>query len=69
MRLSIVRVEFIKLAMENKPLNLGQGFPDYGCPQHVTQGLADVMADKNLLLNQYTSGYVSHQYPSTPADT
>jgi len=52
-----VWVEFIKLAMENKPLNLGQGFPDYGCPQHVTQGLADVMADKNLLLNQYTRGY------------
>ncbi|XP_037078994.1 kynurenine--oxoglutarate transaminase 3-like [Pollicipes pollicipes] len=50
-------VEFIQLALENKPLNLGQGFPDYGCPKHVTQGVADVMADPNLLLNQYTRGY------------
>ena len=52
-------MEFIQLALENKPLNLGQGFPDYGCPKHVTEGLAEVMHDPNLLLNQYTRGYVS----------
>ncbi|XP_043242761.1 kynurenine aminotransferase-like isoform X1 [Amphibalanus amphitrite] len=50
-------VEFIQLALEHKPLNLGQGFPDYGCPKHVTEGLAEVMHDPNLLLNQYTRGY------------
>lgn len=52
-----VWVEFNQLAQQYKPLNLGQGFPDYGCPKHVTDALKSVMDDSNLLLNQYTRGY------------
>ncbi|XP_046443032.1 kynurenine aminotransferase-like [Daphnia pulex] len=52
-----VWVEFIALAMEHKPLNLGQGFPDFAPPQHVTDALADVSKADNVLLQQYTRGY------------
>ena len=55
----LLRVEFIQLAQEQQPLNLGQGFPDYGCPKHVTEGLAELARDPNLLLHQYSRGYVS----------
>ncbi|CAG2118257.1 unnamed protein product, partial [Medioppia subpectinata] len=30
-----VWVEFIQLAQDYKPLNLGQGFPDFAAPSHV----------------------------------
>lgn len=37
-----VWVEFIQLSLDHKPLNLGQGFPDYeSAPAHVAKGLAD----------------------------
>ncbi|KAL1138796.1 hypothetical protein AAG570_008858 [Ranatra chinensis] len=49
--------EFIQLAIENKPLNLGQGFPDFAAPQHVTKALADIVTGENVLLQQYTRGY------------
>ncbi|XP_065576805.1 kynurenine aminotransferase-like [Artemia franciscana] len=52
-----VWVEFIQLALEQKPLNLGQGFPDFAAPDHVTKSLADVATGENLLMNQYTRGY------------
>jgi len=54
---SSVWVEYIKLALEEKPLNLGQGFPDFACPDHVTKALADVATGENLLLHQYTRGF------------
>ena len=47
------------MALEYKPLNLGQGFPDYPPPDYVTKGLVDVLTDSNCLLNQYTRGFVS----------
>ncbi|XP_014248930.1 kynurenine--oxoglutarate transaminase 3 isoform X2 [Cimex lectularius] len=49
--------EFNALAAEHKPLNLGQGFPDFAPPSHVTQALADVAKDDNILLHQYCRGY------------
>ena len=53
-----VWVEFIQLALEVKPLNLGQGFPDYGVPETVRKALAEVcLKEENTLLNQYTRGY------------
>ncbi|XP_019753728.1 kynurenine aminotransferase isoform X1 [Dendroctonus ponderosae] len=50
-----VWVEYIQLAMEYKPLNLGQGFPDYPPPEYITDALMQVASDGNL--HQYTRGY------------
>ncbi|XP_075226350.1 kynurenine aminotransferase isoform X2 [Lycorma delicatula] len=49
--------EFIKLAVEHKPLNLGQGFPDFAAPEYVTKALADIALSDNALLHQYTRGF------------
>lgn len=51
--------EFIQLALEEKPLNLGQGMPDYeeAAPSHVKQNLVKAVAGPNYMLNQYTRGY------------
>lgn len=43
--------------MKYKPLNLGQGFPDYPPPEYVTDALMQVASDRNL--HQYTRSYVS----------
>lgn len=52
-------MEYIQLALEHKPLNLGQGFPDFAAPEYVTKALADIAKGDNLLLHQYTRGFVS----------
>ena len=52
-----VWVEFIQLAADYKPLNLGQGFPDFAAPPQVSQALADATLSPNVLLNQYTRGF------------
>ncbi|XP_049885797.1 kynurenine aminotransferase isoform X2 [Pectinophora gossypiella] len=53
-----VWVEYIQLALEYKPkVNLGQGFPDYHAPKHVTKALADISNGENPLLHQYTRGF------------
>ncbi|XP_061393634.1 kynurenine aminotransferase [Musca vetustissima] len=49
--------EYIALAMEYKPLNLGQGFPDDAAPEYVTKALAEIAKDENPLLQQYTRGF------------
>lgn len=54
----IARVEFVRLATENKPLNLGQGFPDFAAPTDVQEGLIE--ANGHAHLHQYTRSYVSH---------
>ena len=51
------RVEFVKIALEHKPLNLGQGLPDDLIPEYVTKALADVSNDKTIALHQYTRGF------------
>merc|ERR1719342_1169323 len=51
-----VWVEFIQLALEYKPLNLGQGFPDDLVPNSVLDSLAEV-AQESVFLNQYTRGF------------
>jgi kynurenine--oxoglutarate transaminase/cysteine-S-conjugate beta-lyase/glutamine--phenylpyruvate transaminase len=40
-----VWVEFVKLALEYKPLNLGQGLPDDLVPEYVLQSLAGKYTD------------------------
>jgi len=52
-----VWVEFVKLALEYQPLNLGQGLPDDLVPHYVLQSLSDVMTDPNQTLQQYTRGF------------
>lgn len=54
-----VWVEYAALAAKYKPINLGQGFPDFAAPSVVTRALGDVACDKNVLLHQYTRGFVS----------
>ena len=49
-------MEFIALALEYQPLNLGQGLPDDLVPDYVTQGLQEVSADVNAM-HQYTRGF------------
>ncbi|CAG9765009.1 unnamed protein product [Ceutorhynchus assimilis] len=50
-----VWVEYIQLALDHKPLNLGQGFPDYPPPKYVTDALIEVASNRNL--HQYTRGF------------
>lgn len=52
-----VWVEFIQLAIDYKPLNLGQGFPDFAAPTHVTSSLAKATNGSQYLLNQYTRSF------------
>ena len=55
-----VWVEFIQLALDYKPVNLGQGFPDFEAPEVVRKALAEaVVGPNNNALNQYTRGFVS----------
>lgn len=49
--------EYIQLAMQYKPLNLGQGFCDYPVPSYITEALAATAKSDNSLLHQYTRGF------------
>lgn len=55
-----VWVEFTGLAKEYNACNLGQGFPDYAQPKHITDALAKAAA--NTMMNQYTRSYVGKQF-------
>ncbi|KAK2153109.1 hypothetical protein LSH36_307g03010 [Paralvinella palmiformis] len=52
-----VWVEFGRLAVEHKAVNLGQGFPDHFPPQYVRDALSDVSNSDSELLYQYTRSY------------
>lgn len=52
-----VWVEYIQLASEYKPLNLGQGFTDYPVPEFIRKALEDAATSSNPLMNQYTRGF------------
>jgi len=54
----LYRIEYNNLAMITKPLNLGQGFPDYEPPSRFSNFLAEVASEKNLYSHQYTRGLV-----------
>lgn len=58
----LVRVEYIQLGLQYKPLNLGQGFPDYYAPENVTNALAAVAKSDNPLMQQYTRGFVHNKF-------
>lgn len=55
-----VWVEFIQLALDHKPLNLGQGFPDFAAPKELVESLHNVtrQVDRQTILNhQYTRSF------------
>ncbi|XP_032667445.1 kynurenine--oxoglutarate transaminase 3 isoform X2 [Odontomachus brunneus] len=52
-----VWIEYNQLAQQYKPLNLGQGFPDYHAPKNITDALAATANSDNPLLQQYTKGF------------
>ena len=56
---NVPRVEFIQLALEHKPLNLGQGLPDDLVPDYVVDALREVVIDQSMgvALHQYTRGF------------
>lgn len=56
-----VWVEFIQLALDYKPLNLGQGFPDFSAPKYLIESLHnatdDTLHPQKYLNNQYTRSF------------
>eukprot|EP00088_Acartia_fossae_P047136 TRINITY_DN5107_c0_g1_i4.p1 TRINITY_DN5107_c0_g1~~TRINITY_DN5107_c0_g1_i4.p1 ORF type:complete len:461 (-),score=97.48 TRINITY_DN5107_c0_g1_i4:383-1765(-) len=52
-----VWVEFIQLALDYKPLNLGQGLPDDLVPEYVINSLREVINDPSVFMHQYTRGF------------
>lgn len=55
-----VWVEFIQLALDHKPLNLGQGFPDFAAPQYLIDSLTNATNlehETKILSNQYTRSF------------
>lgn len=51
--------EFGALLLQEKPLNLGQGCPDYAeaAPSHIKENLIKAAKGDNHMLNQYTRGF------------
>ncbi|XP_072387887.1 kynurenine aminotransferase-like isoform X1 [Diabrotica undecimpunctata] len=52
-----VWTEYIQMAIDLKPLNLGQGFPDFPAPQYIMDALAKVSNKSDYMLHQYTRGF------------
>lgn len=56
-----VWIEFVQLALANKPLNLGQGFPDFAAPKYLIEALHRATNDSSdptkVANNQYTRSF------------
>lgn len=55
-----VWIEFIQLALDHKPLNLGQGFPDFAAPKYLVESLETatrLSSPTNVLNHQYTRSF------------
>lgn len=51
-------VEYLQLVTQYKPkVNLGQGFPDFHCPDNTTDELVAAAKSPNPLMQQYTRGF------------
>ncbi|KAF2884167.1 hypothetical protein ILUMI_21994 [Ignelater luminosus] len=48
--------EYVQLAADYNPLDLGQGYSDFLPPEHIISALDQVVKNKNVLLHQYTRG-------------
>ncbi|CAF1490136.1 unnamed protein product, partial [Rotaria sp. Silwood1] len=51
-------IEFSALAIAHKAVNVGQGFIDYAPPSYFIDLYKETLDDPNILLHQYTRGYV-----------
>jgi kynurenine--oxoglutarate transaminase/cysteine-S-conjugate beta-lyase/glutamine--phenylpyruvate transaminase len=56
-----VWVEFTALARDYNAVNLGQGFPDYQSVPYMNEKVAEVLAEANPLMHQYTRSPVKCQ--------
>ncbi|XP_033228697.1 kynurenine--oxoglutarate transaminase 3-like isoform X2 [Belonocnema kinseyi] len=63
-----VWVEYRQLSIDYKPVNLGQGYPDFCAPKNVTKALANAALSPNPLLNQYTRAFKKTSDTITSAD-
>ncbi|XP_055896153.1 kynurenine aminotransferase-like isoform X2 [Biomphalaria glabrata] len=52
-----VWVDISKLAVQQKSVNLGQGFPDFMAPEHVVQCLKDAVCSDTPGVHQYTRSF------------
>ncbi|XP_022644470.1 kynurenine--oxoglutarate transaminase 3-like isoform X2 [Varroa jacobsoni] len=53
-----VWIEFGRLALENKPVNLGQGFPDMPPPESVARPLREaIIKGGDFMIHQYARGF------------
>jgi hypothetical protein len=52
------RIEFSALAVAHKAVNVGQGFIDYEPPHYLIDFYKEALDDPNVLLHQYTRGFV-----------
>lgn len=53
------RIEFSALAVAHKAVNVGQGFIDYEPPHYLIDFYKETINDPNILLHQYTRGFVN----------
>lgn len=53
------RDEYMNLAQQYQPVDLGKGYSDYAAPKYITDALAATANSENPLLNQYARGFVS----------
>ena len=61
--ISFFRIEFSALAVAHKAVNVGQGFIDYEPPHYLIDFYKEAVNDPNILLHQYTRGYVNISFP------
>ena len=54
----VYRIEFSALAVAHKAVNVGQGFIDYEPPRYLIDFYKETLDDPNILLHQYTRGFV-----------
>jgi hypothetical protein len=52
------RIEFTALAVAHKAVNVGQGFIDYAPPHYLIDFYKETLDDPNILIHQYTRGFV-----------
>ncbi|KAM8934280.1 kynurenine--oxoglutarate transaminase 1 [Pelodytes ibericus] len=50
-------VDLVGLADRYKPVNLGQGFPDFSPPRYIREAFAKAVTQEHTLLNQYTRAF------------
>ncbi|KAM4696058.1 uncharacterized protein WCC33_014786 [Rhinophrynus dorsalis] len=50
-------VELVSLVAQYKPVNLGQGFPDFSPPSFVREAFSRAVTEEPSLLNQYTRAF------------